>query len=56
MRGPVDPVVVVHVAENGQRLAQHNAGPHYHVAHLTSEPGECSQDAQGELWDTHVIT
>ena len=48
-RVPVGPVVVVHVHENGHRLAQHDAAPHDTVAQLTLKEWDGSHYAQRDL-------
>ena len=47
--GPVEPVVVLQVHEDGYGLTQHNAAPHDHVPNLPSGKGESCQQAQGNL-------
>ena len=37
------------VHQDGDGLAQQDAGPHYHVANLPSGEGHCCEDAQGDL-------
>lgn len=47
--GNMDPVVVVHVHEDGDWLSEDNAAPHNDVANLTSHPWQGSKNAQGNL-------
>ena len=41
--GPVDPVIVMKVHENGYRLSQYYARPHYHIPYLPSGEGKSCQ-------------
>ena len=50
MRCPVDDVVVMKVHEDGDRLAQDDARPHYHIPNLTSEQTNGRQNTKGHLF------
>ena len=43
--GPVEPVIVVEVHQNGHRLSQDNAQPHDHIAYLPPGKRQRSQNA-----------
>ena len=47
--GPVEPVVVVQVHQDGRRLAEHDAAPHDHIPDLPLGEGQGCDDTQGDL-------
>lgn len=47
--GDMDPVVVMHVHEDGDRLSENNAAPHNYVANLSFHAWQGGKNAQGNL-------
>ena len=44
----------MHVHEYGNRLAQYDAGPHYHVPQLPFEEWDTRENTQWNLWCVFV--
>ena len=45
----MDPVVVMHVHEDGDRLSENDAAPHNYVANLSLHAWQGGKNAQGNL-------